>query len=93
MTRWQDYETKTDNVKPWEELIINSGWIVKRVDANKFKWVPWERWPAGERWLAGERWEPFRFSDFTEEQLKNLKWVWIKKIIQRKNWKITTVTV
>lgn len=93
MTRWQDYETKTDNVKPWEELIINSWWIVKRVDANKFKWVPWERWPAGERGPAGERWEPFKFSDFTEEQLKNLKWVWIKKIIQRKNWKITTVTV
>lgn len=87
MTRWQDYEAKTDNVKPWEELIINSGWIVKRVDVNKFKWVPWERWPAGEKW------EPFKFSDFTEEQLKNLKWVWIKKITQRKNWKITTVTV
>ena len=87
MTRWQDYESKTDNIRPGEELIINSGWIVKRVDVNKFKWVPWERWPAGERW------EPFRFSDFTDEQLKNLKWVWIKKIIQRKNWKITTVTV
>ena len=87
MTRWQDYESKTDNIRPGEELIINSGWIVKRVDVNKFKWVPWERWPA---W---ERWEPFRFSDFTEEQLKNLKWVWIKKIIQQKVWKITTVTV
>ena len=72
MTRWQDYEAKTDNIRPGEELIINSGWIVKRVDVNKFKWVPWERWPAGESWPAGENGEPFKLSDFTEEQLNIL---------------------
>ena len=59
---------------------------VKRQSATKFRWQKWEqwdKWEQGEQWipwiqwpqgLKWEKWEPFRYSDFTSEQLAGLKW-------------------
>lgn len=47
------------------------------------KWDQWPTWPAwpkgqqGERWLTwpkGDKGDPFKYSDFTPEQLQALKW-------------------
>lgn len=47
------------------------------------KWDQWNTWPAwpkgqqGERWLTwpkGDKGDPFKYSDFTPEQLQALKW-------------------
>ncbi|PZM81827.1 hypothetical protein DLH72_05005 [Candidatus Gracilibacteria bacterium] len=67
MARWQDYDEKQDALQENDELLINSGGIVKRVKAKKFKGE------KGDKGLTGDKGDPFRFNDFTPEQLQSIK--------------------
>ena len=76
MTRWSDYE-KASEVRENDELLINSGWVVKRFDVAVFKWEKGEKWETGAegpRWPQGEKWEKLLFSDLTSKEKLELKW-------------------
>ncbi len=76
MTRWSDYE-KASEVRENDELLINSGWVVKRFDVAVFKWEKGEKWETGAegpRWPQGEKWEKLLYSDLTSEEKLELKW-------------------
>lgn len=79
MARWQDYEEKNEKVWENDELLISSWWIVKRLKALQFKGDRGEKWETGAVWpiwLKWEKWdrgEPFKYENFTESQLENLK--------------------
>lgn len=87
---WNNYFTTLEEkieLSEDDELLINREWITRKIKAKAFKWERWEKWevwekwetwktwPQGEKW---EKWDPFRYSDFTLEQIENLKVKWEK---------------
>lgn len=60
MAKWQEYPEKNQKMEAEDELLINSGWFIKRIKALQFKGEKGEKWETGAegpRWLQGPRWE------------------------------------